>query len=180
MNRFPLSGSKVDRAFTLIELLVVVSIISVLAALLMPAINSALNSAKKTTAKNQAVQIATAITAYEAEYGRLPAFASSNMGPANVAMLCTSGDASNNPRGIIFLEVTAWKKGKGGTNENGLCDPFDATNVYSVALDTGYSNSITVPSSTNPMTAGTVLTKHVGVWSTPKIGNTNVLINSWD
>jgi prepilin-type N-terminal cleavage/methylation domain-containing protein len=59
-------------AFTLIELLIVIAIIAVLAGLLMPAASSALNTAKKTTTKNQAVQIATAITAYETEYGKLP------------------------------------------------------------------------------------------------------------
>ena len=58
--------------FTIIELLVVVAIIGVLMSLLFPAVQGALDSAKKAQAKNDAMQIATAIVAYDTEYGRLP------------------------------------------------------------------------------------------------------------
>lgn len=154
-------------AFTLIELLIVIAIIAILMALLFPAGQSALNSANKTTAKNQAVQIATAITDYETEYGRFPT-ASSTFDTGLVNQLCTT----NNPRGIIFLEANAWKKGKGGTNSNGFCDPFGSTssNVYSVSMDTGYSNSITA--------AGTTMNRRVAVWTTNS--TLRALINSWD
>lgn len=166
-----------SQAFTLIELLVVIAIIAVLASMLMPAASNALNAAKKTTAKNQVVQIATAITAYETEYGCLPAFTGTNMTPENTAILCSATN-TNNPRGIIFLEVQAWKNGKGGTNSAGFCDPFSATNVYSFALDTNYANTISVP--TNAGGTPVTITKHIGVWSTPKVGKTTILINSWD
>ena len=166
------------QAFTLIELLVVIAIIAVLMGLLFPAGQSALDSAKKTTAKNQAVQIATAITAYETEYGKLPNFPTTNMAAGAVAMLCSSNDPVNNPRGLIFLDVMSWKKGKGGTNSVGFCDPFDSTKPSCVALDTNYANQITVP--TNANGGMLTITKHVGVWSTPKVGKTNVLISSWD
>ena len=166
------------RGFTLIELLVVIAIIAILAGLLFPAGQSALNSAKKTTAKNQCVQIATAITAYETEYGRLPNFSGSTLVLPNVGMLL-AGDTTNNPRGLNFIEVSIWKPGKGGTNASGFCDPFSSTNVYSVSLDTNYSNI-----QSNVALGGgfgtTNLTKHIMVWSTPKVGKTNVLINSWD
>jgi len=165
-------------AFTLIELLVVIAIIAILMGLLFPAGQSAINAAKKTTAKNQVVQIATAITAYETEYGLLPSNSGTKIGTGLVSILCTSNDTGNNPRGLIFLEANAWKNGKGGTNSLGFCDPFSATNVYSVALDTNYSN---IQSNVVLGVFGTTnLTKHIGVWSTPKVGNTNVLINSWD
>ena len=174
----PLVGTqKYKQGFTLIELLVVIAIIAILAGLLFPAGQSAINAAKKTTAKNQVVQIATAITAYETEYGRLPTNSGTTVGPNLVAILCTSSN-TNNPRGLIFLEATAWKNGKGGTNSAGFCDPFSPTNVYSVALDTNYANIISVP--TNAGGALVPITKHIGVWSTPRIGRTNVLINSWD
>jgi prepilin-type N-terminal cleavage/methylation domain-containing protein len=175
------STNQKKQAFTLIELLVVIAIIAVLAGLLFPAGQNALNSARKTTAKNQAVQIATAITAYETEYGRLPASAESNVttiSPELVKTLCTTTDADNNPRGLIFLEAMAWKNGKGGTNSLGFCDPFSATNVYSVTMDTGYSNAISVP--TDASGNMTTISKHVGVWTVTKIGKTNVLISSWD
>jgi len=160
-----------NAAFTLIELLVVIAIIAVLMGLLFPAGQSAINSANKTTAKNQAVQIATAITAYETEYGRYPTSAVSGtmtMSGALLSEICTT----NNPRGIIFLEANTWKKGKGGTNSSGFCDPFGSTssNVYSVSMDTGYSNSITA--------AGTTMNRRVAVWTTNS--TLKALINSWD
>ena len=59
-----------------------------------------------------------------------------------------------------------------------LVDPFNATNVYWVALDSAYTGQITVP--TNASGASNAITKHVGVWTIPTVGKTNVLINSWD
>src|SRR5215213_4124235 len=59
-------------AFTLIELLVVISIIAVLVGLAFPAYTSVQNSAKKTQAKNDALQISTAVNAYYTEYGKYP------------------------------------------------------------------------------------------------------------
>lgn len=182
MNFLPIATAisrKKASAFTLIELLVVIAIIAILMGLLFPAGQSAINSAKKTTAKNQVVQIATAITAYETEYGRLPSNTGTTVGTNLASILCTANDTVNNPRGLIFLEANAWKNGKGGTNSSGFCDPFSATNAYSVALDTNYSNI-----QSNVALGGgfgtTNLTKHIMVWSTPIIGKTNVLINSWD
>ncbi len=169
------------QAFTLIELLVVIAIIAVLASLLMPAASNALNAAKKTTAKNQATQIATAITAYEAEYGCLPSFTGTNMTPDNVAILCST-NSTNNPRGILFLEAQAWKNGKGGTNTAGFCNPFSAKSVYCVALDTNYANTITVPMQSNAgstITNGTI-TKHIGVWTVWTNKSKPTIINSWD
>jgi prepilin-type N-terminal cleavage/methylation domain-containing protein len=172
-----------NAAFTLIELLIVISIIAVLASLALPAMGNALNSAKKTTAKNQAVQIATAITAYETEYGRLPPFTGSTLTLANIGMLLAS-DTANNPRGINFIEASLWKSGKGGTNGNGFCDPFSSNNAYSVALDTNYANTLSnLPSqsaSGSTVTYTNTLTKHVGVWTVWTNGSRQVLINSWD
>ena len=169
------------RGFTLIELLVVVAIIAILAGLLLPAGAKALDSAKKTTAKQQAVSIATAIAAYETEYGRLPNDQTySNVSPALVSMLCSSNDTNNNSRGLVFLEATSWKTGKGGTNSKGFCDPFSATAVYSVALDTNYASTISVPASSSNVGTFTNISKHIGVWTIwINKGQTN-LINSWD
>ena len=167
--------------FTLIELLVVIAIIGILAGILFPAATSAMNSAKATIAKNQAVQIASALTAYETEYGHLPPSSGSpsQIDATMVGILCSSGD-TNNPRGIIFLDATAWKKGKGGTTNTGFCDPWG--NVYTTALDTGYSNSITVPYQDRPGSplTQTNLSKHVGVWTIFTNGTQVNLINSWD
>jgi len=171
-------------AFTLIELLVVIAIIGILMGLIFPAAGSAMNSAKKTTAKNQVVQIATAITAYETEYGRLPASTSGQVDGDLVKMLCTSTVDSNNPRGIIFLEANNWSKGKGGLTNGSFCDPFSKESVYRVVMDTAYANSITVPSQASPGDAvsenSLTLNKRVGVWTVFTNGGKQYLIDSWD
>jgi prepilin-type N-terminal cleavage/methylation domain-containing protein len=168
---------KRPQAFTLIELLVVIAIIAILMGLLFPAGQSALNAAKKTTAKNQAVQIATAITAYETEYGRLPPVSASSVDSGLVTILCTATSADN-PRGLIFLEANAWKKGKGGSNSSGFCDPFGSNSVYQVKLDTNYANSLSLP--TDGSGGSATMTKHVGVWTIWTNGTTKTLINSWE
>jgi prepilin-type N-terminal cleavage/methylation domain-containing protein len=173
---------KRPQAFTLIELLVVIAIIAILMGLLFPAGQSALNAAKKTTAKNQAVQIATAITAYETEYGRLPPVSASSVDSGLVTILCTATSADN-PRGLIFLEANAWKNGKGGTNSSGaFCDPFSSSSVYQVKLDTNYANSLSsMPAqSGNTVTTTTTMNRRVGVWTIWTNGTTKTLINSWE
>lgn len=180
LSPLPKTAVAARDAFTLLELLVAVSIIIVLMGLLFPAATSAMNSAKKATAKNQVIQIATAITAYETEYGRLPSVTGSNVDATLVSTLCSATDTNNNPRGIIFLDATAWRKGKGGTNTLGYCDPFASNSAYSLALDSGYTNSINVPVVSGTNVTTTNITKHVGVWTIWTNGKTQTLINSWD
>jgi prepilin-type N-terminal cleavage/methylation domain-containing protein len=164
------------QAFTLIELLVVISIIAILASLAFPAVNGALDSAKKTTAKNAAVQIANAVVAYETEYGRLPGNGTVTVTPAFMNIL-TGNDSANNSRAIVFLEASAWKKGKGGTNTSGYCDPWSSNTPYSIALDTDYNNRVSV--STNGTPSGTFeIMKKVGVWNVST--NSRYRVNSWD
>ncbi len=67
------SNSRARRAaFTLVEMLVVIAIIGILAAMLLPVLNSVKNSAKKMKAKTEMSQLVTAITAYDADYSRFP------------------------------------------------------------------------------------------------------------
>ena len=151
------TNSKKSAAFTLVELLVVISIIVILAGLSFPAVNGALDSAKKTHAKSNAVQIAVAVTAYEMEYGKLPTLTGTTVNRDFMDIL-----TGTNSRGIVFLEAPAWKKGKGGTNDKGYCDPWDSNTPYSIALDNdNYDNSI------NAGTNSQSLRKKVGVWNDP-------------
>jgi prepilin-type N-terminal cleavage/methylation domain-containing protein len=62
-----------QRGFTLIELLVVIAIIGILASLLLPALATAKQKVKVTSAKADINNIAGAIAAYQAAYGRYPA-----------------------------------------------------------------------------------------------------------
>ena len=163
-------------AFTLIELLVVISIIAILASLAFPAVNGALDSAKKAQAKNNAVQIATAIVAYETEYGKLPGNSTTTVDSALMNIL-TAADAANNPRAIVFLEAPTWKMGKGGTNSSGYCDPWTSGTPYSIALDADYNNRVNV--STNGEASGNYeIMKKVGVWNVST--NPKYRVNSWD
>jgi prepilin-type N-terminal cleavage/methylation domain-containing protein len=165
------------QAFTLIELLVVISIIAILASLAFPAIGGAMDSAKKTTAKNAAVQIANAVVAYETEYGRLPQTAwgtvptgDSSSGITGDLIKTLSGATNDNPRAIVFLETSAYKKGKGGTNSSAAyLDPWGGS--YSIALDYNYDNTITAANSAS-------LRKKVGVWNTN--ASSKLTVNSWD
>ncbi|MEO6845913.1 MAG: prepilin-type N-terminal cleavage/methylation domain-containing protein, partial [Chthoniobacterales bacterium] len=100
------------KAFTLIELLIVIGIIAILMGLLFPALQGAINMAKKTAAKNDVTQIAQAVTAFEAEYGYLPASLDTTNGILGTNILGPL--TNNNPRGIIFLDAPFQKRGKGG------------------------------------------------------------------
>jgi prepilin-type N-terminal cleavage/methylation domain-containing protein len=162
--------------FTMIELLVVVAVIGVLMSLLFPAVQGALDSAKKAQAKNDAMQIATALVAYDTEYGRLP---NTNSTPqvveGDLLNALTASNTNLNPRKIIFLEVLNYKKGKGGISNGIFVDPW--ANSYYVALDGDYDNRVGV--STNGLTASNAtIMKKVGVWNTN--ANTRQQVRSWD
>ncbi len=65
-------------AFTVIELLTVIAIIAMLAAILIPSVNSARVSANKAKTRVQFSQWAAAIASFRSEYGYYPVFDASN------------------------------------------------------------------------------------------------------
>ncbi|MDQ3314524.1 MAG: hypothetical protein M3505_07835, partial [Verrucomicrobiota bacterium] len=67
-------------AFTLIELFVVMATIGILLGLAFPAFTSVQNSTRKTQAKNDLVQIVTAVNAFYTEYGKYPTAATTDAG----------------------------------------------------------------------------------------------------
>lgn len=171
---------KSSRAFTLIELLVVIAIIGILMALLFPAVGTAIDSARRAQAKNDVVQIATAVTAYETEYGRLPLPDSTEVNSALLAVLTGVPGNTNNPRQITFLEVQGAKKGKSGTNSSGFVDPWAltsegvATTTYKIQMDAGadttpYNNRIdaAIGTAPGPTAASGQVMKKVVVWNVP-------------
>jgi len=68
-------------AFTLVELLVVISIISILVALLLPALNSAREVARQTQCLNKVSQLTLALHNYEYHYEALPPGVTNPEGP---------------------------------------------------------------------------------------------------
>jgi len=159
-----------NSAFTLIELLVVISIIGILMSLLFPAVNSAIDAARKAQAKNDVTQIATAVIAYQTEYGKLP-LATKTTVDTDLVNVLAGIDSTNNPRGIVFLEVQSAKNGKSGTNSSGFVDPW--SNSYNIVMDSGYSNSVSAK--------GITLRKTVAVWNMPTGTSSNRrAVTSWD
>lgn len=73
MKKVTLRHDGVKRCFTLIELLVVIAIIAILAAILLPALNSARERGRAANCLNNQKQFAVALTMYAADNdGRLP------------------------------------------------------------------------------------------------------------
>jgi prepilin-type N-terminal cleavage/methylation domain-containing protein len=129
-------------AFTLIELLVVIAIIAILAGLAFPAVQGAMGSAKKAQARNDVNQLASAVKAFQLEYGGLPGSGTADgLAPANLIAILTSSN-TNNPRGIVFFEPKIAKGKKNGlsTEDGKYYDPWGKE--YSVLLDYNYDNKI--------------------------------------
>ena len=156
-------------AFTLIELLVVISIIAILAGLLFPAVQGALEAAKKTQAKNDATNIANAISAYMGEYSKLPTAATGDVDSTandDEVMNTLSGIDQNNlnPRKITFLEIPNAKnkkngrEGGGGSQTGPYLDPWG--NAYLISLDADYDEQLN-----DPTGGGGKIRKTVLVWS---------------
>ena len=147
-------------AFTLVELLVVISIIAVLASLTFTSVQSALLASKKVSAKNDMMQLATAVTCYYTEYGFYPNPDSKTAddyygngdgaGPNNskivniLRSVSTSGTTTDNTRQIKFIQpkVVAATKGCVNSADGNWNDPWGKQ--YLIFLDYGYDDAITV------------------------------------
>ena len=166
MNNTPRDSE--NSAFTLIELLIVIAIIGILMSLLFPAVNGAIDAARKAQAKNDVTQIATAVTAYYTEYGRLPDTNSSAQDVSGAWLQALGGSNSGsslNPRQIVFIELPTAKGGKKGVDSNGTwVDPWGGK--YRIAFDGGYSNSVTGGTNNVPN-----IRKVVAVWNDPSTQN---------
>jgi len=157
---------RASRAFTLIELLVVIGIIALLAAMLLPAMNSAFKKADATRAKGEMKGIVTAIKSFQAEYSRMPGQTAvsandrtfvgrstgANQTQQRVLMNSLRGglneQASDNPRKILFLEVA--EESMVGTDRKGAAyamadgfflDPWE--NPYNVCVDYNADGAVT-------------------------------------
>ena len=157
------SGER-DDAFTIIELLVVILIIAVLMGLAFPVYQGVQNSAKKTQAKNDLIQIVTAVNAFYTEYGKYPTTASTDadatygLANTNRALFdeLRAVTSALNTRQIVFLsppdarDATNPRAGiaaTGSASAGQYFDPWGAT--YVVRIDWNYDNEVPNPYSAN-------------------------------
>jgi prepilin-type N-terminal cleavage/methylation domain-containing protein len=179
----PFPGANVEmemksRAFTLIELLVVIVIISILIGLAFPVYQTIQNQAKKTQAKNDLIQIVTAVNAFYTEYGRYPTTETSDVyatyGTAN-----NSGPLFNelraksttlNTRQIVFIsppEDSSQLNPKGKIGSDGqFYDPWGS--AYSVRIDADYDNQVANPFAGNVGAGPDPIRQGVIAWSLGK------------
>ncbi len=157
--------SSATRAFTLIELLVVIAIIAVLAGLAFPAYQSVQNAARKTQAKNDLVQIVTAVNAFYTDYGKYPLPSGAQAeeyiyGPGGTSskdlfdtLRGLPAAAAANPRQIEFIkppdvkDTNAPRGGMGSPTDGQFYDPWGKP--YVVTIDSDYNNVVTNPYTSN-------------------------------
>lgn len=152
---------KPSRAYTLVEVVIAFAVLFILLSLFFPAVGPGISSGKKAQAKNDVAQIAIAVTAFEAEYGRLPGTNRSAFGGKVLSALMGS-NAAINPRGIVFIEVNAARNGKSGTSNGIFVDPWGG--AYQIAYASGTNNRVVAG------TNGIEVHKRVAVWNDPGLG----------
>ena len=180
---------KTGRGFTLIELLVVIVIIAILMGLAFPAFQAVQNQAKKTQAKNDLVQIVSAVNAYYTEYGKYPVtdtdqgtektFSGANKQLMDILRSIPGNDPAPtdattnkyNLRKIPFVQPPDVKTDTAGNRRSGVSpadgnyyDPWGG--IYFVRIDSDYDNQVANPYSQNA--GGASLRTGVIAWSTGK------------
>ena len=171
-------------AFTLVELLVVIVIIAILLRFAFPVFQAVQNQTKKTQAKNDLIQIVTAVNAFYTEYGRYPTSESDD----STAKFGTGFSKTNdvilnelratsttlNTRQIVFLsppDVKDPAKPQSGISraDNQFYDPWGRP--YALALDANYDNQITPnPYGDNNGAGASPLRQGVIAWSVGRDG----------
>ena len=163
-----------EKAFTLIELLVVIAIIAILMGLAFPVFQSVQTSAKKTQAKNDLVQIVTAVNAFYTEYGRYPLATGADdtiygtaASPNNTLFdVLRAKNATENSRRIIFISPPDVKdpanpRSGVATAASNLGQYFDPWGTaYRVKLDGNYNDQIDInpylSAGSSPLQAGVI------------------------
>ncbi len=181
-------------AFTLIELFVIMAVIIILMGLAFPAFTSVQNSARKTQAKNDLVQIVTAVNAFYTEYGKYPVVTGDTQITISSDLFYSlrgvaSANASN-PRQIVFISPPDVKDANNPRSgiatkdttinsiavKNGeLVDPWGTP--YKIAIDGTYDNQVANPygstggAGSNPVRQGVIAWSLGADGTLGKVGN---------
>ncbi len=170
-------------AFTLIELLVVIVIIAILMGLAFPVFQGIQNQAKKVQAKNDLMQIVTAVNAFYTEYGKYPTTANSDAtatygssNPNNALFNELRGVVyALNTRQIVFLSPPEAKdpanprNGIAGLTSSKVGQYFDPWGTaYFVSIDWDYDNQVSNPYTADTGAGAAQIRTGVLVWSLGK------------
>jgi len=134
--------------FTLLELLIVISIIAILAAILLPTIQSIFGTADRRKALLEMNQVVQAVEAFYADYGRLPVsrtdqtskpdkdFSGPTASKAIFKALAGNDDAIN-PRKKVYISNSTIQ------TDGTYLDPWGSQ--YNIWLDLSHDDKLSVP-----------------------------------
>lgn len=137
-------------------------VICAILAMLGPGLIDGIGPARKAQAKNDVVQIATAIAAFQTEYDRLPPIPSDGSVSGDLVTALVGSNRAANPRNIVFMEVgVAKKNSRSGLLSGAFVDPWGAP--YEVAIATGTNDRVLA--GTNHIE----VLKKIAVWNNPAL-----------
>ena len=147
-------------AFTLIELLVVIVIVAVLMGLAFPVFQGVQNQAKKTQAKNDLIQIGTAVNAFYTEYGKHPVVVTTTTNDAFFGTGTPPSAASSYGENDVVIDVL--RNNTGGPNNSATVTSLNPRGIE-------FLNVRAVTSNSRPM-AGIIPNGATGVAASARIG----------
>jgi len=133
------NGSRTIGGFTMVELMIAIMVISVLAAIAIPAAFKVRDQARRMKAQNEVNTIYRAIELYHQEYGKFPvpdnwqgrSATDRDAASPNILPVLLGQNATLNPKGIVFLEFATDEI---DPNYN---DPWDR--AYQIRMDLNFN-----------------------------------------
>ena len=145
------------RVETTILALIIVPVAFILHALLFPAVTGG-EPSSVAQARDGVTQLVTACIAFETEYGYFPGTGHQAVSGDLLAALLASNKALN-PLGILFIDLSPYRRKKGGITNGTYLDPWGIP--YQIAFADGTNTSVRAGTNNQPVP------KRVAVWTDP-------------